>query len=231
VCNSFGGVWYDRDMRIQKTIGVEASAQLLSTRIREKLSEGKSVLFLIPGGSAIAVALLVARELVTMGDLTRLSVMLTDERFGEVGHKDSNWAQLTASGFSLPRATLIPTLRGLSLSETVHAQEEVLRAQFSGTDFHVGLFGMGSDGHTAGILPGSPASTSTALVVGYPAPQFTRITMTPSAIAQLDLAVLYAMGGEKKKAVQNLSEEKDIAVQPAQALKKARELVVFTDAV
>ena len=38
--------------------------------------------------------------------------MLTDERYGPVGHPDSNWSQLLQKGFDLPQAKLVPVLTG-----------------------------------------------------------------------------------------------------------------------
>jgi len=217
-------------MRIEKSSGREDAAQYLSRVIVEKLSQRKSVLFLVPGGSAMAVAVR-AGELLATTDLSRLRVMLTDERFGEVGHKDSNWEQLLLLGFSLPGATLFPVLRGHSLEETVRVYDKELEEEILGTDFRIGLFGMGVDGHTAGILPKSTASVATTYVHGYSADPFTRITMTPPAIAKLDVAVLYAMGKDKAHALHELREKRTIRMNPAQALKQARVLTVFSDAV
>lgn len=217
-------------MHIEKSSGREDTAQYLSRVIAEKLSQGKSVLFLVPGGSAIAVAVRVG-ELLSTKDLSRLRVMLTDERFGEVGHKDSNWAQLLASGFAVPGATLFPVLRGHTLEETVRVYDKELEEEILGADFRIGLFGMGVDGHTAGILPKSTASVATNYIHGYVAEPFTRITMTPPAIAKLDVTILYAMGKDKAHAIHELREKRTIRTNPAQALKQARILTVFSDAV
>jgi len=218
-------------MVIQKCTGIQEPSELIVTSIHEGLSQGKSVLFMVSGGSAIAVAVGVAQELVTSSDLSRLRIMLTDERFGPVGHKDSNWKQLHDAGFSLPRAKLLPVLRDLPFPETVRVYEEELDRAMDESDLRIGLFGMGADGHTAGILPESVATSSTSLAVGYEAPRFTRITMTHLAIARLNIAVLYAIGEEKVPALRMLEEKHDIHTQPAQALKNAGELTIFTDAV
>lgn len=218
-------------MHIQKSSGTADAAQYISGAIIPKLQEGNNVLFLTTGGSGIAVVVEVAKILrESKVPLSTLTVIQTDERFGDVGHKDSNWKQIEDKGFSLPGATIIPTLSGLSLTETVNKYEASLRAQIQKATFCIGLFGMGADGHTAGILPGSSAVEEKAFAHGYEAPPFTRITMTAPAILMLDVAVLYAMGAEKGKAVLSLAEEKDIATQPAQVLKKLKEFVVFTDA-
>jgi 6-phosphogluconolactonase/glucosamine-6-phosphate isomerase/deaminase len=90
---------------------------------------------------------------------------------------------------------------------------------------------MGADGHTAGILLRSGAISAKTLAYGYETLQFARITMTPRAIGKFDMIILYAMGVEKKQAMENLTKELKIDIQPAQVLKSVGTFVVFTDAV
>lgn len=218
-------------MEVKRNRDQKDVTRYISSVVAGALSTGESVLLLVPGGSAITIAIMLAEELCSIPDRSRLTVMLTDERYGDVGHADSNWKQLLERGFLIPGATLVPTLRGLSLHETVRGYGKDLEVQMNRADLKIGLFGMGTDGHTAGILPESPASRSTRYAEGYQAPPYTRITMTPLAISRLDISVLYAIGKEKSKALKALLEERPIAEQPAQALKAAGELTIFTDAV
>jgi 6-phosphogluconolactonase/glucosamine-6-phosphate isomerase/deaminase len=101
--------------------------------------------------------------------LERLTVTLTDERYGPVGHADSNWRQLATAGFDLPGATMLPVLKGLDMPSTVAEFAAVLKHHLSAADFALGFFGIGADGHTAGILPGSPAVAATEFAAGYDA--------------------------------------------------------------
>ena len=88
---------------------------------------------------------------------------------------------------------------------------------------------MGSDGHTAGILPGTVAVASTELAEHYQAASYLRVTMTGAAIRQLDEAVLYAAGSEKQPALEMLKKDAEPAVQPAQLLKQVLTLTIYTD--
>jgi 6-phosphogluconolactonase/glucosamine-6-phosphate isomerase/deaminase len=116
------------------------------------------------------------------------------------------------------------------MPDTVLAYEEVITTQLARADLCIGLFGMGMDGHTAGILPNSPAVSSSTLVRGYDAGRFLRITITPAAIRMLHEAVLYAVGVEKRQPLLDLvTTELSIAAQPAQALKSSQKLHIFTD--
>lgn len=156
--------------------------------------------------------------------------MMTDERYGPLGHKDSNWQQLIEKGFNLPQALLVPILTGEDRATTTLKFNEVLNREFMRVEYKIGLFGVGADGHTAGILPESGAVSSEDLAFGYDTPTFSRITITPKVIEKLDEAVVFMQGEEKWEVVKDLLEKNiEITKQPAQILKKVPLLTIFTD--
>lgn len=203
-------------------------ARFIAERLNGALRQNRKVLWLVPGGSAIAIAAQAAAALNSAG-LPRLTVTLTDERYGAPGHPDSNWRQLEKAGFSLPAARLIPVLKGQDLPATARTWavelEEVLRA----CDYKLGFFGMGADGHTAGILPDSPAVTTRELTCAYDGGTYQRITVTEQAIIRLDEAVVYATGEAKWPVLDRLETDLDVATQPAQILKRVPKLTIFND--
>ncbi len=207
---------------------IQAAAEYLGTTIRDRLRDSESVLWLVSGGSTIAVASKAAEYLHDI-DAGTLTVMLVDERYGLVGHDDSNWQQLLVAGFDLPHAQLLPTLIGQTLPETMTDYQTHLSDQFLLSSFKVGLFGMGADGHTGGIMPGSEAVSSTELVSDYDCTGYTRITMTPQAIQQLDEAVLVAIGKEKWPQLAHIKDDLPMDEQPVQALKRAGLLHIYSD--
>lgn len=208
--------------------------EYLTKTLTEHLAKGERVLWLVPGGSSIAIAVAVSGRL-DRSLLSGLAVTLTDERYGNVDHADANWRQLAEAGFALPGAVLLPVLTGANRATTVEHFAVTLRQELDRADFALGFFGIGADGHTAGILPGSPAVTATDLAAGYDAAElgaapFQRLTMTPPAIRQLDEAVIYAVGEPKWSVLNQLAaQELPIEQQPAQILKSVPTVTIFND--
>jgi 6-phosphogluconolactonase/glucosamine-6-phosphate isomerase/deaminase len=206
----------------------ETVAGFLANLILEKLKLGQKVLWLVPGGSALNVAVMAAKE-ISAKPHHNLSVTLTDERYGEIGHPSSNWQQLQDQGFLLKEAKLIPVLDGKSFIDTAKNFSNNLKKALEEADYSIGLFGIGPDGHTAGILPHSQAVSSTELAVAYDAGNFKRITVTPLAISCLNEGVVFAKGEAKWPTLSCLSKSLTLSEQPAQALKVLDSLTVFTD--
>ncbi len=213
----------DENISLQKQ-----AAEYICSTLRSHLNEAKSVLWLVPGGSSIEVALMVAEQL-KGADLSRLTMTLTDERYGPIGHPDSNWKQLQEGGFDLPSATLVPVLSGVSLEDTTQKYGETISSMLQNVDYSIGFFGIGPDGHTAGILPGSIAESATTPTAGYKSEKFTRITITKPVIASLNEAVIYAIGENKWPIVEALSGTMERADWPAMSVKQAGKLTIFSD--
>lgn len=210
--------------------GPDAPSKFVAQRLADHLRAGHRVLWLISGGSAIDVAVLAAGDLAKPGlPLENLVVSLIDERYGEPGHPNSNWSKLLAAGFELPGATLYPVLPGGERAAAAEQFEAFLAEELGAADFALGLLGIGTDGHTSGILPHSPAVSATGLVTHYDGPDFERITTTRAALERLDEAVVLALGEEKWRQLATLEGQASVAEQPAQMLKKIPALTIYTD--
>jgi len=220
------------DMNYSEISSIEPVVAHLTRSITSALHEGKTVTWLVPGGSAIEIAAYVSQNL-TAGNLPleNLSVTLTDERYGSVGNPNENWHQLERAGFTLPGANLYRVLQpGLDRAETTERFNEKLGDFLTHTDFKIGFFGIGADGHTAGIKPRMIDMDTESYAVSYIGTDFERITMTPRAIKLLDKVYAYAVGDEKASALRELyNEEIYPAEQPAQVLKSAPSFTLFTD--
>jgi 6-phosphogluconolactonase/glucosamine-6-phosphate isomerase/deaminase len=217
-------------MELIRIGSLEEGAAPLFERIVHELEEGKRVIWLVPGGSNIPLSVTVMDNLAT--DLTKnLTIYLTDERFGEVNHPDSNARQLREAGFDPKQARTVHVLaKGLTFEETIEQYALSFDTAAQVADVVIAQMGMGPDGHICGILPGSTAVNSDKLVAGYETEQFVRITLTPKALQQYVTAgFVYAFGGAKKEALEELLTDIPMNEQPAQILKSLPEAYVYND--
>lgn len=220
-------------LRFYKTTKSSDAIGALTQRLKQELSGHKRVLWLVPGGSNIPLSVQVMRELAPETH-ANLAIMLTDERYGLLNHPDSNTLQLTEAGFDPGTATVIPVLTAdnLSLEATCARYNQAISTAFDNADVIVGQFGMGADGHIAGMLPGSPAVNSKDLVAGYDAGNFIRITLTAKALKHVDVAYVFAYGDAKHEALTKLKTKKlTLKEQPAQVLKQMPESYMYNDQV
>lgn len=201
----------------------------LSTTIKKLLGEHKKVLWLISGGSGGKVSVDVAKTLQDTS-LENLYVTLSDERYGPVGHADENWQLLLNDGFALPGASLYRPLIGLDRTETTTQFAAWLSTTLDSVDYVIGLFGIGADGHTAGIKPHSEAVQAVTLAASYAGDDFERITITPAFIRRIDEAVIQAFGEDKFATIgQLLTQTVPVDVQPAQTLKQLSKVTIYSN--
>ncbi len=220
-------------MKYILTAGWEDGIADLTERLVRELAAGRRVLWLVSGGSNIPVSVEI------MGNIPpelsqKLSVMPADERYGQLGHADSNWAQLLEAGFDAKKATLLPVLQaGLSLEQTAEGYDKLAKQAFADNEAIIAQLGIGEDGHIAGILPGSPACAETkTLIVGYPNSPLDRLTLTFAGLCQVNAAYAFAFGNTKHQALSALRDE-DLPLdqQPSQILKQLSEAYVYNDQV
>lgn len=217
-------------MRFVRTEGWDKGTQALAKRLQTELKKNVPVLWLVCGGSNIPASVEVMKTL--PDDATQnLAIMLTDERYGEVGHIHSNAKQLMDKGFASKQAIFVPALvPGHSLQETKIRYEEAVRRAFAHAKVIIAQFGIGADGHIAGILPHSPAAASTDWVAAYETDEHTRITLTFEALRHITAAYAFVFGEEKKPALLQLRDEAlDLADEPSQILKELSEAYVYND--
>lgn len=220
-------------MEFIKSPDQQLGIQALLDRLASELSLGKKVLWLVSGGSAVSAETSLVQSLNQAGLGEGLAIMLMDERYGPAGHSDSNWEQLLRAGCDFTNIEAHPVLEEtmLPLDETAARYAKKIEAILGAADVVIGLFGLGPDGHTAGILPDSPAvADSSALVVSYHTEQFDRITLTRAALAQVDAGFVFAFGDAKAVALGRLQENTELfSALPAKLLWDLPEVQVFND--
>jgi 6-phosphogluconolactonase/glucosamine-6-phosphate isomerase/deaminase len=217
---------------IQSKDGKEG-VEKMAVRLAASLGENLRVLWLICGGSNIPLAseaMTQLRKSVSHEQLGLLTVGQTDERYGPIGHKDSNWKQMEDAQFNFDNVNPMPILLGESLEKTVEEYARRIKNAFEENDIVVAQFGIGADGHVAGMLPGCEAIDESALVGGYVAEPFVRVTLTPPAFEGIDIAYTFAFGDSKHEAVTRLW-QKDLTVfeMPCQILKRIPESYFYSD--
>ena len=213
--------------------GREQAAIDLSERLQRELSGSKDVLWLLSGGSNIATATRIMNLL--PDDLTsHLTVSLVDERYGPIGHVDSNWGQLQQAGFPAKQARMLPVLHSdMGFEQTRDSYETMLKTSLANGNSVIALLGMGDDGHIAGILPHTIATEPTeALIVAYHHQPYDRLTLSFSALQALTATYTFVFGESKKPPLTRLSTENlPLAEQPAQILKYLEDAYVYNDQV
>jgi 6-phosphogluconolactonase/glucosamine-6-phosphate isomerase/deaminase len=206
------------------------SATLLANSITHNLASNKKVLWLASGGSGLDVGVKML-ELLADVDLSNLTITLTDERYGPFGHQDENWQQFIEKGAQFGDAkTYRVLLDSQSAEQVIQSFNKWLEEALETHDYVIGLFGIGTDGHTAGIKPSSPATTSTELATHFQGDDFHRITITPQVFNSLDEVVVQASGAEKYDILHNLlNTELPVTERPAELLKTVPKSILITD--
>lgn len=215
-------------IRFVKIDSVDPVVEMLVDKISAHLQAGRRVFWLVPGGSALKIVTEVGSRLQKL-NLSNLTVTLTDERYGSVGHADSNWMQLMRLGFNMPGANLHSVLSGTSLSKTATNFAKFIDENLSSSSYKLGFFGIGPDGHTAGILPSSSATEADGFAFGYDGGKYMRLTITPKVFPMLDEAIVYAVGNDKHEVIEQLSQSIPINIQPAQLIKQVPKVTIFND--
>jgi len=207
----------------------------LSAKLVDLLSNNKKVLWLLAGGSNIPIAAEVMnrmRKKVSPNALTYLTLALSDERYGQVGHTDSNWQQLTETHFDFSGIKSLSILQGESFEKTIIDYAAALEPVIQSSDYIISQFGLGEDGHIAGILPHSSATTASGIVTGYQATPFTRISVTFDILRKIDVAYGFVFGPSKGNALHRLDDELlSLDEQPAQILREIPEVYIYQDAI
>lgn len=206
------------------------SATHIARQITEHLESGDRVLWLLSGGSSTSIAVEVAGLLKGVQNIKNLSISLTDERYGKPEHADENWQQLLNLGFAVTGAKKYRPLKGADKPTTLKAFDIWIKQQIAEADYAIGIFGIGTDGHTAGIKPGSDATSAGGYATLFTGNDFERLTITYQAIIKLDEAVIQA-SGEDKRDILNLLLKKGrpLAEMPAQILHKIPAVTLYSD--
>ena len=173
-------------------------------------------------------------------DWTRVHLFFGDERFVPHDHPDSNYRMVREALIGrvpIPDENVHAVDTGLATPAAAAAAYEAELKRFLGKEtldiwrpvFAVTLLGLGDDGHTASLFPGTDALRErdrwvTAVVGAKPEP---RITMTFPVLAS-SRAVVFVVAGEAKRAMLKRLIDRDPSI-PAANVEAQGDLLVYCD--
>ena len=211
----------------------QAAAELFARQAQEAVAQRGAFWVCLSGGSTPqALYRLLAQPPYLAGlPWGRMVFLWGDERLVPPGDPESNFGQARALLLDPAGVTAGQALRikgELPAAEAVADFEGQLRAQADpGEDWPVPdlvLLGLGADGHTASLFPGSdpaagaghPALAVTGSYQGRPAG---RVTLTPEFINTARQVVFLVAGADKAAALAAaLAPERDLLRRPAQRI-------------
>ena len=209
-----------KDPRIEISPDPKALAAKLADFIVERFDSSKGPFSLNLSGGSTPKALyeLMATEAYSRKfDWTRVHIFYGDERFVPMDHPDSNYRmtrEALLSHVPIPEENVYPveTETG-DPAGAAAAYEKTLKAYY-GKDtidpakplFDVTLLGLGDDGHTASLFPGTAALEErkkwvTSIIGAKPEP---RISMTYPILASSAVALFLVAGAKKREILARL---------------------------
>ncbi|HEY3288485.1 MAG TPA: 6-phosphogluconolactonase [Anaerolineae bacterium] len=146
-------------------------------------------------------------EYINSFDWQLVHLWWSDERYVPLDHPDSNYRMANEALISkvpIPARNVHPTPTELAPADAAQRYEsDIIVSLGAGASFDVILLGMGNDGHTASLFPGTIADfPPERLVASHFVPQagMQRITFTPKLINAAH-HVVFLVSGKAKTAV------------------------------
>jgi 6-phosphogluconolactonase len=202
---------------VDSTEIAHVAAQRIAEALKAAIEASGNATFALSGGTTPRAAYGALAKIVGI-DWTRVNVYFGDERAVPATHPDSNFLMAQRSLFehvALPPGNIHRVLAEQSdLDAVARAYEASLPERFS-----LMILGIGEDGHTASLFPGSPAlneRTRRFLPVMGPKPPPQRFSVTPPVIEAAERCIMLATGAGKTDAVYRaLREPLDIQTTPS----------------
>jgi len=186
------------------------AARMIAERIVEAISKRGRCSIALAGG---ATPMPIYRALASKGftpaiPWDKVDIYFGDERAVPPDHKDSNYG---AVRLVLMAHAAIPTANVHAMDAARPDRESAAREYGEALPERIDvlLLGMGPDGHTASLFPGSPAleeAERRVVPVVAPKPPPERLTITPPVIAAAMHVVMLVTGAEKAAMVARILE-------------------------
>ncbi len=202
-----------------------AAAQSFYSLSRAAIAAQGRFVVALSGGSTPRrlYALLGSTPYQTTVDWRRIHLFWADERCVPSDHPESNYALLRDEllmHVPLPKNNIHRVEGEADPGEAARKYEQSIK-DFYGTHipaFDLIMLGVGEDGHTASLFPGSSALHETARIavpVYFEKPKMSRVTLTLPIINHSSYVLFLATGGAKAKVVKNILNEGNSEGYPA----------------
>ncbi len=207
------------------------SLDTIESFIAYELEKKEIVKIALSGGSSPKI---IYKELANSPDIdwARVELYIVDERHVPLSSRDSNYNMIEFTMLQkMPNLRMFYSIdTGLPHEKAAEEYESVLLEKEKPL-FDLVILGLGADGHTASLFPGSPALKETKkLVVATEATgdakNKERISLTLPAIMNTEKIVFLIRGAEKEQTVDKLMEGADF---PATKVLEHEHVEIFYD--
>ncbi len=157
-------------------------------------------------------------------DWERVHLFWSDERAVPPEHPDSNYHMAMEVGFAnmgIPPSQIHRMVGEKDPQAGAQAYEQLLRQELGEEKFDLMMLGLGEDGHTASLFPGSTAlqeESSWVKACYVEQKKSDRITLTFPALHQSETMTIYALGPSKAEILRRALLGSDTPPLPSQRL-------------
>lgn len=193
---------YDTPQLVAK-VAAENAVEILNLAIEH---EGRAVWVLAGGSSPLAAYKELVAHYASVVDWSKVTVLIGDERFVALDHKDSNWHSITkifATNAAFERLQWIAPEILETVEMTARSYEQKMH-DAGISRFDLVWIGAGEDGHTLSLFPGNTAFENETEhwvipVSDSPKPPSERISLSLKALENVTELVVFATGASKRE--------------------------------
>ena len=195
-----------------KTATLTFCADHFLTAYRSSLQQKDLFFVALSGGSTpkALFSLLSNPPYVSQIDWQKIILFWSDERSVAPDHIDSNYKMAMDAGFGslgIPSSHIHRMVGEKNIEKEAKSYEELIQKVVPHQQFDYLMLGMGEDGHTASLFPGTKGLTETnRLVIANHVPQKNtyRMTLTYRCINAAKQIVLYVLGSNKSSLIREI---------------------------
>lgn len=213
---------YDWDERRKITIPGDKDetilfcAQHFAECAKKAIEDHGAFYVALSGGSTPkAIYNLLCKSYLNKIDWSKVHLFWSDERNVPPSELDSNYNMALRSGFdkiSIPKENIHRMVAENEIEQNALEYEKTIDSVLKGAPFDLIMLGMGDDGHTASLFPGTLGlkEASRSVIANFvPQKNAWRMTMTFPLINQAKNIAIYVIGDSKKERILSVLSEKD----------------------